>query len=128
MNLVNQIRSRAYVAPLTESMIGMVDDARNTSRSKVWTLTEWVRNERFVELWDEGVRYFDVRRWVAGDEYFAYGMREGLNGLKVKPTSDEWHTPIMINSQYTFHKRQYLWPLYQSEVYNNPQMVQAPGY
>lgn len=128
MNLVNQIRSRAYVAPLTDEMIGAVDAARNPQNSKVWTLVEWVRNERFVELWDEGIRYFDVRRWVAGDEYFAYGKREGLNGIKVKPTSDEWHTPMMINSQYTFHKRQYLWPLYQSEVYNNPQMVQAPGY
>lgn len=128
MALVNKIRERAYVAPLTEQMIGLTDEARNAQRSKVWTLVEWVRNERFVELWDEGVRYFDVRRWVAGDEYFAYGMREGLNGLKVKPTSEEWHTPMMINSQYTFHKRQYLWPLYQSEVYNNPQMVQAPGY
>ncbi len=128
MTLVNAIRERAYVAPLTDDMIGTVDNARNAARSKEWTLVEWVRNERFIELWYEGVRYFDVRRWVAGDEYFAYGMREGLNGLKVKPTSEEWRTPIMINSQYTFHKRQYLWPLYQSEVYNNSQMVQAPGY
>lgn len=126
--LVNKIRERAYVSPLTESMLGVTDEARNAQRAKVWTLVEWVRNERFVELWDEGVRYFDVRRWVAGDEYFAYGMREGLNGLKVKPSPEEWRTPMMINSQYTFHKRQYLWPLYQSEVYNNPQMVQAPGY
>lgn len=128
LELVNAIRERAYVPALTTNELGKHDNARNASRSKAWDLREWVRNERFVELWYEGVRYFDVRRWVAGDEYFAYGMREGLNGLKVKPTSDEWHTPMMINSQYTFHKRQYLWPLYQSEVYNNPQMVQAPGY
>lgn len=128
MTLVNAIRERAYVAPLTDNMIGMVDAARTASRAKTWTLVEWVRNERFVELWDEGIRYFDVRRWVAGEEYFGYGKREGLNGLKVKPKAEEWRTPTMINSQYTFHKRQYLWPLYQSEVYNNPQMVQAPGY
>ena len=128
MSLVNAIRERAYVAPLTTDMLGKYEDARDSHRAKNWDLVQWVRNERFIELWYEGVRYFDVRRWVAGDEYFAYGMREGLNGLAIKPTSEEWHTPMMINSQYTFHKRQYLWPLYQSEVYNNPQMVQAPGY
>lgn len=130
VKLVNAIRERAYVAPLSDDILNNKshEDARAANRVKDWDLVQWVRNERFIELWDEGNRYFDVRRWVAGDEYFGYGMREGLNGLAIKPSSDEWHTPIMINSQYTFHKRQYLWPLYQSEVYNNPQMVQAPGY
>lgn len=124
---VNVLRDRAYVGRLTKEMCnGSVTDD-NTSGSKKMDIREWVRNERFVELWDEGQRYHDVRRWAAGEEYFSYGKRMGLNGLAIDP-KDAFTTPMMINSQYIFHKRLYLWPLYQSEVYNNPNMVQAPGY
>lgn len=120
---VNLIRQRALVPKLDRHKhLGVADE-----NGKPMDIREWVRNERFVELWDEGHRYFDVRRWAKGDEYFGYGKRKGLNGLAVSP-GDDFERPIMVNSQYIFHKRLYLWPLYQSEVYNNPQMVQAPGY
>lgn len=122
IHYVNLIRKRALAAPLKAEHLGMVDE-----NGKKMDIREWVRNERFVELWDEGHRYHDVRRWAKGDEYFGYGKRKGLNGLAVDP-KDDFERPIMVNSQYIFHKRLYLWPLYQSEVYNNPQMVQAPGY
>ena len=127
INHVNLIRARAYVGPLTEAMIGVTETRTSDNEVVTWDITRWVRNERFVELWDEGVRYFDVRRWVAGDEYFGYGKRRGLNGLAINP-GDAFLTPMMINSQYTFHYRQYLYPIYNDEVYRNPQMVQNPGF
>ncbi len=124
---INQIRNRAYVGPLTEGMIGTIETRTSDNKQKTWTLTEWVRNERFVELWDEGHRYFDVRRWAAGEEYFGYGKRRGLNGLAINPGST-FTTPMLINSQYTFHYRQYLYPILVEQVYKNPQMVQNPGF
>lgn len=128
---VNRIRQRAYVAPLKESQLGMVETRTSDNVAKTWDLVEWVRNERFIELWDEGHRYFDVRRWVAGDEYFGYGKRRGLNGIQIATkelSSSEFLVPMMINSQYTFHQRQYLYPIQVTQVYKNPQMVQNPGF
>lgn len=128
---VNRIRQRAYVAPLTEDKINIVEVPTAGGSEKQWDLVDWVRNERFIELWDEGHRYFDVRRWVKGEEYFGYGKRRGLNGLTVATkqlTASEFLTPMMISSQYTFHQRQYLYPIQVSQVYKNPQMVQNPGF
>lgn len=125
---VNRLRARAYVGPLTESQLGVIENRTSDGVPVTWDIVRWVRNERFIELWDEGHRYFDVRRWVAGDEYFGYGKRRGLNGLAINPDANTFLTPMMINSQYTFHYRQYLYPIYVDQVYKNPQMVQNPGF
>ena len=127
IDAINVLRERAYVGKLKESHIGLVDRLYDGTNDRVMTLTQWARNERFIELWDEGQRYFDVRRWVAGDEYLSYGKRRGLNSMVEDPKAS-FLTPQMINSQYTFHKRQYLYPMFNGEVYKNPQMVQAPGF
>ncbi|MCM1310995.1 MAG: RagB/SusD family nutrient uptake outer membrane protein [Bacteroides sp.] len=128
-SLINKIRARAYVGPLTKNMIGMEEIRTSDGVHKTWDLVEWVRNERFIELWDEGHRYFDVRRWAAGDEYFGYGKRRALNALAQDPKNvQEFNRTMMANSQYTFHYREYLYPIYVDEVYKNPQMVQNPGF
>lgn len=125
---INRIRKRAGVPELTESEIGVTFNNPITNTSKQMTLVEWVRQERFIELWDEGQRYYDVRRWVAGSEYFAAGMRQGLTGDIENCTFEEFNTPRVCNPTFTFGTRQYLYPLFINEVYKNPQMVQAPGY
>lgn len=124
---INKLRDRAYVGRLTTGMLNIQETRTSNGTTKKWNIREWVRNERFIELWDEGHRYFDVRRWVAGDEYLGYGKRRGLNGLAVNPGA-AFLTPMMTNSQYTFHYRQYLYPIYVDQVYKNPQMVQNPGF
>ena len=52
------------------------------------TIKDWVHNERFVELWNEGHRFFDVRRWAEGAKYFGANKREGLNAEVQSPTFD----------------------------------------
>lgn len=127
IEFVNMIRARAYVAPLEKDKINFTEQLTSNGESKTWNIVEWVRNERFVEFWDEGQRYFDVRRWVAGDEYFGYGKRRGLNALIENPGSD-FLTTRNLNAQFSFHYRQYLYPIYVDQVYKNTQMVQNPGF
>jgi hypothetical protein len=50
---------------------------------------DWIRNERFVELWGEGLRYYDARRWMIAPEVFAAGVRKGLNMEQVETTSKD---------------------------------------
>lgn len=118
ISTLNIIRNRAGVPDLTESDI--------TSEKPI---IEWVRNERFIELWGEGHRYFDVRRWVQGPKYFGAGKRKALNAEeKQNPAFEEYNKPVQLARPYVWESRMYLAPVFYNEAYKNPQMVQAPGY
>ena len=114
---LNAVHQRAGLLAITTADLNNLD------------LMEWIKNERFVELWGEGHRYFDIRRWVEGPKYLAAGKREGLNaeGI-VNPTFADFNQRTKVNQPYRWTNRQYLVPIYYSEVNSNPQLVQAPGY
>ncbi|TYK39960.1 RagB/SusD family nutrient uptake outer membrane protein [Bacteroides pyogenes] len=115
---LNVIRKRAGIPELQESDI-----------TAEMTLTDWVRNERFIELWGEGHRFFDIRRWVEGPKYLGAGKREGLNAEeKINPTFEEYNRRIKVPQPYKWSPRMYIAPIFYNESYKNPQMVQAPGY
>ncbi len=115
---LNKVHERAGLDPIEKSDL----NAQHP-------IMEWIRNERFVELWGEGHRYFDVRRWVMGPEYLAAGKREGLNAETIiGPTFEQFNQRIKVNQPYKWTRRMYIAPAYQSEVGKNQQLVQAPGY
>lgn len=116
---VNVIRERAGAQPLTPSMIG----------AGGMTLMDWVKNERVCEFFNEGKRYFDIRRWVEGDKYLGLGKRMGLNALaKENPTFEEFNQPTRLPYNYTWSNKLYLYPIQYGDVYANPQLVQNPGF
>ncbi|MCD8167077.1 MAG: RagB/SusD family nutrient uptake outer membrane protein [Bacteroides sp.] len=121
LNNLNMIRSRAGLDNLTTSDL-----------TGSMTLTDWVRNERFVELFEEGHRYYDLRRWTIAPEMLKAGARYGLNGFEINPTFEEFNKPTPINQPFRWDERLYLLPIWSSddanELYSNPQMIQAPGY
>lgn len=114
---LNVIRNRAGVPDLT------------TADLSSQNIMDWVRNERFIEFWNEGHRYYDVRRWMIAPQTMGAGMRLGLSAYgKVNPTFAEFNTVKPIAQDYRWTNRMYLLPLFHIEVYKNPQFVQAPGY
>lgn len=115
---LNIIRNRAGVPDLTSADV-----------TSDMSIIEWARNERFIELWGEGHRYYDVRRWMIAPETMGEGKRTGLNAYgTVNPSFDQFNTPIAIDQPFVWSNRMYLLPVFYIEVYKNPQMVQAPGY
>lgn len=118
LSTINVIRKRAGIPELTASDI-----------TSDMTMTDWVRHEREIELWGEGQRYYDVRRWMIAPQVLGAGVRKGLNALeKEDPTFEEFNKPTEIQQNYVWKDRMYLRPVFYNEVYKNPQMVQAPGY
>lgn len=118
---LNEVRRRAGIDDLTESDL-----------SGNMTLTDWVRNERFVELYEEGHRYYDLRRWIMAPEMLKAGTRYGLNGIGANPSFENFNKPTLINQPFSWNDRLYLLPVWSrsgmDELYSNPQLVQAPGY
>ncbi|WGU68405.1 RagB/SusD family nutrient uptake outer membrane protein [Capnocytophaga canimorsus] len=114
---LNEIRRRAGVPELTVADLS----AQN--------LMEWVRNERFIELWGEGHRYYDIRRWMIAPQTMAEGKRLGLSAdVKKSPTFEEFNTVIPIRQDFRWVDRMYLQPVGRDESYKIPNLVQTPGY
>ena len=92
------------------------------------SLLDAVLEERFVELYMEGHRYYDIRRYLHGKEQMGRQNFLGLDAVRTGPTFEEFNTPTLIPQPIQWHDRQYLMPVPNDEVYSNPQMVQAPLY
>lgn len=115
---LNPIRNRAGVPDLTPAMVSATG----------MPIMEWVRNERFIELWNESNRFFDIRRWVKGEELLGYGKREVLNAQVEAPSFEEFNQVMPLNFPYTWGRKLYVYPVWYHELARNPQLVQAPGF
>ena len=119
LKYLNTIRRRAGIPELTHEII----------EASGMSLVEWVHNERFVELYGEGHRYYDARRWMTAPQAFAAGVRKGLNIEKLEnPSFEELNQPVTVQQDFKWENRMYLAPVFVNEVYKNTQMVQAPEY
>jgi starch-binding outer membrane protein, SusD/RagB family len=113
---VNKIRERAGIPDL-ETGLGQ-DEMR-----------EAIRRERRVELNCEGIRYTDIRRWKIGEETLNgdfWGMN--FNGEII---SDDENDPKAYFKRSIYQKRiftqkNYWFPVPQSEIDKNPNLVQNP--
>lgn len=115
---LNEIRKRAGVPKW--------DEAKLAAAGK--TLLDAVLDERFVELYMEGHRYYDIRRYLHGKEYMDRDNFMGLDAVRTGPTFEEFNTPVHIPQPIQWNNRMYLLAVPNDEVYSNPQMVQAPLY
>lgn len=115
---LNEIRRRAGVPEWTEESLSKAGK----------TLLDAVLDERFVELYQEGHRYYDIRRYLHGKEQMGRQNFWGLDAVRTGPSFEEFNTPVLIPQPIQWHERQYLMPVPNDEVYSNPQMVQAPLY
>ena len=88
-------------------------------------MRELIRMERRIELLDEGKRYTDLRRWLLSKSVF----RQPIRGLDVKAKTDDAYfftrRDFMTRS---FEDKNYLWPIRQTYIDNNPKLVQNLGY
>jgi hypothetical protein len=86
-----------------------------------------IRKERRVELAFENVRYFDTHRWKIAEQTDAgpfYGMNINA-GTSLQDPSFFQRTPFETR---VFQKKHYLWPIPQSELNVDKQLVQNTGW
>lgn len=118
LDAINQIRSRAGIAALTD-----------ITREKI-------RHERKVELAFEGHRYWDVRRWRTATTELSRsfsGLRYVLDYSSYVKGEKKYKLEILKNidgssSVPLFKEENYYLPITLSRTASNPNMVENPGY
>ena len=89
-------------------------------------LEERYRNERYVELYYEDHRFFDIRRWLIAMEaanvpsYRMYITKDLNTGKKTYE--------IVAIKERVFYPHHYLLPIPQGEIDKNPNLKQNTGY
>lgn len=128
MLYVNKIRNRAGIP---EYGTGTDDNGfkRIPFEDTQDNVRELIRKERRVELCCEGIRFNDLRRWKLCEEYLN-GYDHGMNFGGSEWSDDENNkaaffkrTPILKR---VFQRKQYWFPINQTEVDKDPTLVQAP--
>ena len=92
-----------------------------------------IRRERQVELFSEGQRYFDIRRWMIcdkgdeADQTVFYGMNvDGRSDLPPSDPNSFFNRKLTRNHQWV--RAMYLYPIPHEEIEKSPSLVQNPGW
>lgn len=144
---INKLRSRAKVAPLTNALV-----SQNSLNMK-----EEIRRERAVELYREGKRFDDLKRWsileaslnpsrlgrvvgsasyttpfkdASGNPTAAYAANTYVFGEEPVETPKGVLNCVVIDSKlnHSVAKKHYLYPIPQSQMLLNNKLLQNPGY
>src|SRR5690606_2056115 len=85
---------------------------------------EIIHRERLIELALEAQRFWDLRRWKSATRE----MNKPITGWDVEQELPEfYYREVTIFSQ-KFTTRDYLWPINESELLRNRNLVQNPGW
>lgn len=118
LTYVNLVRERAGIPDLPAGM----------TQSE---MREAIKHERRIEFNCEGIRFNDVRRWKDGEKYLGgdlWGMNfRGRTKSDDKTNANAFYVRTYYKSR-TFNKKQYLWPVPQSQMDINKNLIQNPDY
>jgi hypothetical protein len=118
LKYLNRIRNRAGI-PEYGSGPNQIPSPANQAEMR-----EAIHHERQIELAFENKRYFDVRRWKIAEQ------TEGgpMYSMDINATQEENFYNEVIFEERIFEFRHYLYPIPQSEVNINDQLIQNPGW
>jgi hypothetical protein len=84
-----------------------------------------IRHERRIELAFEGKRFYDIRRWQIAPQIFS----QPIHGMEITTVSGQLNYAVIPIRTVTFNPaRDYLQPIPQTVLDQNPQLTQNPGY
>lgn len=101
LTYLNNVRSRGDVK-MPAVPVGLTQDEMRAR----------IRNERRVELAFEDHRLWDVRRWMAGQQYF----NVPLNGIEITKSGNNFNYKVVNVENRVFNPKMYLYPIPQNDL------------
>ncbi len=102
-------------------------DNFSTNASKYTTqvgMREIIHRERLIELAFEGKRFWDLRRWKEAARQLNFPIK-GWDMLQ--ENAADYYRPSVLYNQ-TFGSKDYFWPIKESTLNRNLNLVQNPGW
>ncbi|WP_372934119.1 RagB/SusD family nutrient uptake outer membrane protein [Mariniphaga sediminis] len=119
---VDRVRERAGLAPVVESWANFsINPGKPTTKSG---MRDIIRQERLIELSLEGKRFWDLKRWKLSKDY----MNKTIKGWSTGYNSIENYYVVKDVNKQTYSMKDYLWPIRESEIIKNPNLIQNPGW
>lgn len=116
-NAIKPIRIRAGLPNYKQEVY---DDAKLFRKT--------LKRERQIELFAEGHRYYDLRRWMDAPREEATPVY-GCNMYLDRDMRKEFYIPTVVASMpAVFIKKMYFWPISHGELKRNSQLTQNPGW
>ena len=159
---INKIRLRAGIAPLTNALIeniydaGYWDHAQGKTIIKKMNILDEIRRERTCELFGEGFRANDLRRWgiahinlrgqklgryIYGTEYMTSTANDATYhgqscydpsmlqyGVYEEPGLDYGRSISALSGNLQFQPKDYLYPIPVGQMRLNEMLKQNPGW
>jgi hypothetical protein len=119
---IDEVRERAGLKGVVESWASNSNQpSKPQSKSG---MRDIIRQERMIELAFEGPRFWDLRRWKLTEQY----MNKPIKGWSVLDTDPDDYYNVQTLFNPTFTQKDYLWPIAEGEIINNPNLKQNPGW
>lgn len=83
-----------------------------------------IQNERRVELCFEEHRFFDVRRWKKGEDFF----NKPVSGMRITKIGTAFTYEVFQVENRIFTEKNYRFPFPQSELNRTTKLQQNPGW
>lgn len=123
ISLINEIRRRSGLEGIKEAWTTFSSQPNKPNSQD--GLREIIHQEREIELAFEGHRIWDLRRWKEAEVYQNTQIK-GWNMLG--KTVESYYTVVPLDDQRFISPRDYLWPIKESEMQINKNLVQNPGW
>jgi hypothetical protein len=119
---IDTVRARAGIPSVEDAWTNY---SRDPSKFKTQAgLREIIHRERLIEMAFEGKRFWDLRRWKEAAEE----LNEPITGWDINQSSPEGYYRERVIFNQTFSTKDYLWPINESELLGNYNLVQNPGW
>lgn len=120
LEYIDKVRVRAGIPKL--------QDIKPELKGNYEAQFEAIRHERHVELFAEGQRYFDVRRWMLADKGGDCRQGGDFTGMNMGGANPAEFMKRVTFETRIFEERMYLYPIPESEVNKSQKLIQNPGW
>jgi hypothetical protein len=121
---IDIVRTRTGLNGVVESWRDHAIDAQKNKPLTKDGMREIIRRERLNELAFEGSRFWDLKRWKLSEEY----LNRPVRGLNILAKTTEDYYKITEVYPIKFETKDYLWPIRQSTLLSNKNLVQNFGW
>jgi hypothetical protein len=118
---IDSVRVKAGLKGVKYSWDNYADNKKYNNQEGMRAI---IHRERLIELFFEGQRFWDLRRWKKAPAEYA----KPVEGFKISASKPEEYYQRIFLAQQQFSIRDYFWPIQTSYIEQNPNLVQNIGW